>query len=76
MSQTIGRIVVTRVAGNVLTPEIIASLEYGVAVLGVKAPFVVVHSGCGAVKAAMKPQGTRTNQRVVSASSAGNGTVW
>ena len=34
--QTIGHIFVTRVAGNIVTPEIIASLEYGVGVLGVK----------------------------------------
>jgi carbonic anhydrase len=52
--QTIGHIFVTRVAGNIVTPEIIASLEYGVAVLGVKAILVLGHSNCGAVKAAMK----------------------
>lgn len=52
--QTIGHIFVTRVAGNIVTPEIIASLEYGVAVLGVKALVVLGHSNCGAVKAAMK----------------------
>jgi len=52
--QTIGHIFVTRVAGNIATPEIIASLEYGVAVLEVKALVVLGHSGCGAVKAAMK----------------------
>ena len=52
--QTIGHIFVTRVAGNVATPEIIASLEYGVAVLGVKALVVLGHGACGAVKAAMK----------------------
>jgi carbonic anhydrase len=52
--QTIGHIFVTRVAGNIVTPEIIASLEYGVAVLGVKVLLVVGHGGCGAVKAAMK----------------------
>jgi carbonic anhydrase len=52
--QTIGHVFVTRVAGNIVTPEIIASLEYGVAVLGVKALLVLGHSGCGAVKAAMK----------------------
>ena len=37
-----------------ITPEIIASLEYGVAVLGVKVMLVLGHSNCGAVKAAMK----------------------
>jgi carbonic anhydrase len=52
--QSIGHIFVTRVAGNVVSPEIIASLEYGVAVLGVKTLLVLGHSGCGAVKAAMK----------------------
>ena len=51
--QTIGHIFVTRVAGNIVTPEIIASLEFGVAVLGVKALLVLGHSSCGAVKAAM-----------------------
>ena len=51
--QTIGHIFVARVAGNVATPEIIASLEYGVAVLGVKVLLVLGHSNCGAVKAAM-----------------------
>lgn len=52
--QTIGQIFVTRVAGNMGTSEIIASLEYGVAVLGVEVLLVLGHSGCGAVKAAMK----------------------
>ena len=52
--QTIGRLFVTRVAGNMVTPEVIASLEYGVAVLGIKVLLVLGHSGCGAVKAAMK----------------------
>lgn len=49
----IGRVFVTRVAGNVATPEIIASLEYGVAVLGVKALMVIAHTNCGAIKAAI-----------------------
>jgi carbonic anhydrase len=52
--QTIGHVFVTRVAGNIVTPEIIASLEYGVAVLGIKALLVLGHTNCGAVKAAMK----------------------
>jgi carbonic anhydrase len=37
-----------------ITPEIIASLEYGIAVLGVEVLLVLGHSGCGAVKAAMQ----------------------
>ena len=52
--QTIGHIFVTRVAGNLVTPELIGSLEYGVAVLGVKVLLVLGHGACGAVKAAMK----------------------
>jgi carbonic anhydrase len=51
--QTIGHVFVTRVAGNVVTPEIIASLEYGAAVLGTKVILVLGHEGCGAVKAAI-----------------------
>src|SRR5579871_806592 len=39
--QTIGQLFVTRVAGNIVTPEIVASLEYGVAVLGIKALLVL-----------------------------------
>jgi carbonic anhydrase len=52
--QTIGQLFVTRVAGNIATPEIIASLEYAVAVLAVKTVLVLGHSGCGAIKAATK----------------------
>ncbi len=52
--EPMGRLFVTRVAGNITTPEIIASLEYGVAVLGIKVIVVMGHSSCGAVKAAMQ----------------------
>lgn len=52
--EPIGRLFVTRIAGNVTTPEIVASLEYGVAVLGIRAIVVMGHSSCGAVKAAMQ----------------------
>ena len=52
--QSIGHIFVTRVAGNMLTPEIIGSLEYGAAVLGTKVILVMGHSGCGAVKATIQ----------------------
>jgi carbonic anhydrase len=44
---------VTRVAGNIATSAIIASLEYGVAVLGTKAIMVLGHANCGAVKASI-----------------------
>lgn len=49
--QSIGHVFVVRVAGNVATSDTIASLEYGAAVLGVKALVVLGHTNCGAVKA-------------------------
>jgi carbonic anhydrase len=52
--QSIGHVFVARIAGNVCTPEIIASLEYGAAVLGTAAIVVLGHSGCGAVKATIE----------------------
>jgi carbonic anhydrase len=52
--QTIGHLFVTRLAGNVVTPEVIGSLEYGVAILGVKAVLVLGHTSCGAVTAAVR----------------------
>jgi len=52
--QTIGHIFVTRVAGNIVTPEIIASLEYGAAVLGTEVILVMGHANCGAVKATIQ----------------------
>ncbi|MGB8768109.1 MAG: carbonic anhydrase [Candidatus Korobacteraceae bacterium] len=55
--QSIGHIFVTRVAGNMVTPEIIGSLEYGAAVLGTKVILVMGHSGCGAVKATIQGKG-------------------
>ena len=55
--QSIGHVFVTRVAGNIITPEIIGSLEYGAAVLGTKVILVMGHSGCGAVKATMQGKG-------------------
>ncbi len=51
--ESIGHIFVSRVAGNMATPEIIASLEYGAAVLGTKVILVLGHASCGAVKAAV-----------------------
>jgi carbonic anhydrase len=52
--QSIGHVFVTRVAGNFVTPEIIASLEYGAAVLGTKVILVMGHAACGAVKATIQ----------------------
>ena len=49
--QTIGHLFVCRVAGNIASTDIIASLEYGAAVLGTKAILVLGHQNCGAVQA-------------------------
>lgn len=51
--QSIGHVFVTRLAGNVASSEVIASLEYGAAVLGTRAIMVLGHSSCGAVKASI-----------------------
>jgi carbonic anhydrase len=49
-----GDLFVMRVAGNVVSPDLLASLEYGVQFLGVPLIMVLGHSGCGAVDAAIK----------------------
>lgn len=46
-----GNLFVVRVAGNFVTPDGLASLEYGAAVLGTKVIMVLGHSNCGAVNA-------------------------
>ena len=50
----LGDLFTVRVAGNVATPEEIASLEYAVGVLGSSVILVLGHSSCGAVTAAMQ----------------------
>lgn len=49
--QGFGDLFVTRVAGNVVTPELIGSLEFGCKVLGAKVLYVLGHTSCGAVTA-------------------------
>src|SRR5271165_1015209 len=49
-----GDLFVVRVAGNIVNPDLLASLEYGVHFLGVSLIMVLGHSGCGAVDAAIK----------------------
>ena len=69
--QSIGHIFVTRIAGNFMTPEVIASIEYGAAVLGTKVILVMGHGGCGAVKAAIQAKEVPgTNQCAIFAYSA------
>ncbi|MDN5881399.1 MAG: carbonic anhydrase [Nitrosospira sp.] len=48
-----GDLFVARVAGNYVTNDILASLEYGVAVLSTPAIMVLGHTSCGAVSAAV-----------------------
>jgi carbonic anhydrase len=52
--QGFGDLFPVRVAGNVVTPEVTASLEFGTLVLGARVLFVLGHSSCGAVAATMK----------------------
>jgi carbonic anhydrase len=52
--QSIGHVFVTRVAGNIANSPMIASLEYGVAILGTRAIMVLGHANCGAVKASIE----------------------
>lgn len=49
-----GDLFVLRVAGNIVSPDLLASLEYGVQFLGVPLIMVLGHTGCGAVDAAIK----------------------
>ncbi|HUG60670.1 MAG TPA: carbonic anhydrase, partial [Methylomirabilota bacterium] len=46
-----GELFVVRVAGNFISEEGLATLEYGVAVLGIKTILVLGHTACGAVDA-------------------------
>ena len=49
-----GDLFVVRVAGNVVSPDLLASLEYGAHFLGVPLIMVLGHTACGAVDAAIK----------------------
>jgi carbonic anhydrase len=49
----VGNVFAARVAGNGIDPEIAGSLEYAVAVLGVKLVMVLGHGNCGAIDAAL-----------------------
>lgn len=49
-----GDLFVTRVAGNFVNTDILASLEYGTAVLGTPLIMVLGHTSCGAIGAAVQ----------------------
>jgi carbonic anhydrase len=55
-----GDLFVVRVAGNIVNPDLLASLEYGAQFLGVPLIMVLGHTGCGAVDAAIKVLKTKT----------------
>jgi carbonic anhydrase len=52
--QGFGDLFVARIAGNVTTPECLGSLEFGAHILGANVLYVLGHTNCGAVAAAMK----------------------
>lgn len=54
LDEHLGRLFVVRIAGYTASTEVIASLEYAVAMLGVKAILVLGHTNCGAIKAAIR----------------------
>lgn len=49
-----GNLFITRVAGNFVTPEVLASLEYGCSMLGASLILVLGHTRCGAIAASVK----------------------
>lgn len=52
--QGFGQLFVVRVAGNVVNPPVIGSVEFAVSRLGVKLVVVLGHSHCGAVQAGLE----------------------
>ena len=52
--QGLGELFVIRVAGNIVAPSQIGSIEYAAARLGVRLVVVLGHSNCGAVEAALQ----------------------
>ena len=50
----LGDVFSVRVAGNVISPKVLGSMEFGCAVAGAKLILVLGHTSCGAVGAAVK----------------------
>lgn len=57
MDQRLGDLFVVRVAGNVVDPIVLGSIEYAAANLGPQLLMVLGHQRCGAVSAAVASQG-------------------
>ncbi|MHA2504142.1 MAG: carbonic anhydrase [Candidatus Kariarchaeaceae archaeon] len=45
----LGELFVIRIAGNIVTPEVVASIEFATDALGIKLVIVLGHQNCGAV---------------------------
>ena len=56
----LGDVFSVRVAGNVISPKVLGSMEYGCAVAGAKVVLVMGHTRCGAVGAAVSLSGSAT----------------
>jgi carbonic anhydrase len=52
LDQGLGDVFDIRIAGNVVNPDILGSMEFATAVAGAKAIVVIGHTSCGAVKGA------------------------
>lgn len=52
--QGLGALFVIRVAGNVVAPSLVGSVEYAAAALGTRLVVVLGHSNCGAVQATIE----------------------
>lgn len=59
----LGELFVARVAGNVLSPEVAASIQYATAHLQVPLLMVLGHEGCGAIQAALATKYQSVQQR-------------
>ena len=57
----LGDVFSVRVAGNVISPKVLGSMEYGCAVAGAKVVLVMGHTRCGAVGAAVSLSGSVTS---------------
>ncbi|MFL5813100.1 MAG: carbonic anhydrase [Bdellovibrionia bacterium] len=57
--QDIGELFTIRVAGNVLSEDVVASIEYAVQSLGARLVVVMGHGSCGAIKAAVSKKTDR-----------------
>ncbi len=53
----VGDVFVSRVAGNVISSDVLASIEFAVCVAGAKLIVIMGHTGCGAIQAACEIDG-------------------